>query len=48
MKTLSPYAIISRYPIGKLAPYEIYTYEEVIKLKECSEKILKWIKEQLK
>jgi len=30
------------------ALYETYTEEEVIKLKECAGKIIKWIEEQLK
>jgi len=47
-KILTPHAIISRYPSKEFAPYEIYTKEEVLKLKECAEKIIKWIEERLK
>jgi len=47
-KVLTPHAIISRYPTGEFSPYEIYTDSDVLRLKECSERILKWIEEQLK
>jgi len=47
-RILTPHAIISRYPTGEFAPYEIYIESDVLRLKDCSEKILKWIEEQLK
>ncbi|RDD52337.1 HEPN domain-containing protein [Nanoarchaeota archaeon NZ13-N] len=47
-KVLTPHSVISRYPTGEFAPYEIYSEAEVLRLKECSERILKWIEVQLK